>query len=246
MPSPCFTRCPILYEDRWLVAVNKPDGMVSHPNSRGPEKPERRISCAFAGAYDGGERRFDTPEGPLWLLHRLDQDTSGVLLAARDAVTAAALRAQFESQAIRKTYLALVAGRPSPPSGLWRDHLEKRRFQHRVRSQVRTHRPPNAELRYATQKTFPAHRLVLLEITLLTGRTHQIRVQAATRRHPVAGDRIYGDFSLNRELRRSIGLRRLFLHAWRVQFNHPHSRQPVTIEAPLPEELATCLRDGSA
>jgi len=258
----------ILFEDRWLIAVNKPAGVLSHPNTETPSVPPRR-DCAFEGRYHFQERRFDAPGGSLWLVHRLDQDTSGVLLATKSAEMAKKCRACFEETSpsrIRKIYLALVAGKPSPVSGVWRDHLEKRIGHGKVRSSVLRNRPPNAELRYAVRHaravadrerrqgdrssrarkrigtpTEEEKSVSLLEIILLTGRTHQIRVQAATHRHPVAGDRIYGDFSLNRRLRHEIGLRRLFLHAWRLDFRHPMTGHFLSLEAPVPLELEKCL-----
>ena len=255
------TRNPILFEDSWLMVVNKPAGVFSHPNVKTPSIPPRR-DCAFEGRYDFEERRFDTPDGPIWLVHRLDQDTSGALLAAKTADVARKCRVCFEERQVQKTYVALVMGKLSPSSGVWRDHLEKQKGRESVRSTVVRGRPFNAELQYnkvqfthylpsaphpASSFKYPESRiqnpesLSLLEITLLTGRTHQIRVQAAARGHPVAGDRIYGDFRLNRQLRQQVGLRRLFLHAARLAFRHPATNQLLELEAPLPGELEDCL-----
>ena len=235
------TRYPILFEDDCLMVIHKPAGVLSHPNPEG----HRKARSAFEGAYHFQDRRFDAPQGSLWLIHRLDQDTSGILLAAKSLEMAKRCRVYFEEQSIQKIYLALVAGSPSPSSCLWRDHLEKKTDYHKVRSVVRRKQPPNAELRYKIQssefKIQNSCRFSLLEITLRTGRTHQIRLQAATRGHPVAGDRLYGDFGLNRSLRREIGLRRLFLHAFRLQFPHPKTQHTLILEAPLPGELKACL-----
>ncbi len=237
-----YTPYPILFEDRWLIVIHKPAGVLSHPNPG-----ERTASfasaaasrSAFEGTYHFGERRFDAPGGPIWLVHRLDQDTSGLLLASKDVHTARKCRDEFEKQRIRKFYLALVAGRPRPPSGVWRDHLQKRAGRGMVRSHVLRGRPPNVELRYMMRTALPT--LSFLQIILITGRTHQIRVQSAARGHPVAGDRVYGDFQFNRELRAGIGLKRLFLHAWKLEFRHPATGQSLNLEAPLPEALEECL-----
>jgi len=257
-----YTQYPILFEDRWLIAIHKPVGVLSHPN------PGQSGRVAFEGTYHFEERRFNAPGGPIWLIHRLDQDTSGILLASKNVLTARKCRDEFEKQRIRKLYLALVAGKPRPPSGAWYDHLQKRSGRGMVRSCVLRGRPPNAELRYmvgnlnvgavadgdptrksigrlhespsATAPTFP-NNLSLLQITLITGRTHQIRVQAAARGHPVAGDRVYGDFQFNRELRAGIGLKRLFLHAWKLEFRHPATARSLNLEAHLPEALKECL-----
>ncbi len=242
-------RYPILFEDLWLIAIDKPAGVLSHPNLKGPSHP-----CAFEGSYDMEERRFCTLHAPfpfLWLVHRLDRDTSGVLVAAKQTEVARKCRKLFENHEIHKTYLALVRGKPSPRLGKWRDHLKKQTFKGMVRSILLPNRPPNAELQYKILSTFLIPHtsfsapysgfLSLLEITPLTGRTHQIRVQAAARNHPIGGDRIYGDFAFNRELRQQVGLQRLFLHAWRLEFHPPITQQPVRLEAPLAEALNRCL-----
>lgn len=239
MPDASLTPCPILHRDRFLVVVNKPAGVLSHPNS-GSSKPGERT--AFGGRYDLDARRFDTPGGSVWLIHRLDQDTSGVLLGALDEKNAASCRAAFEQEAVQKTYLALVRGNPGP-AGTWLDHLTMTRGKGRVRTAVLKGRPPNAELRFRNLGYSTAHRLSLLEIELITGKTHQIRVQAASRQHPLVGDDVYGDFELNRRLRKDLHIRRLFLHAQRLQFKHPASGQMLTVVAPPPDDLRAVLRD---
>ncbi|HEY1052621.1 MAG TPA: pseudouridine synthase, partial [Prosthecobacter sp.] len=104
--EPTITRCEILHQDRFLIVVNKPHGVLSHPNPKA-SKPQ---SAAFEGSYDADRRCFKSAAGHVWLIHRLDQDTSGVLLAAKDEKTAAACREAFEAQTVRKIYLALCAG----------------------------------------------------------------------------------------------------------------------------------------
>ena len=254
-PSP-FTQCPVLFEDTDLLVINKPEGVLSHPNpgTKGPV-------CAFEGAYDLGDRRFQTPQGPIWLIHRLDQDTSGVLLAVKNKKSANACRNSFEKREVKKNYIALVSRRPMPAQGIWRDALMERRSGGGVRAAINpSGRPaskagrgspvfagrPNAFLNYKMKESFPKFNLALLEIELLTGKTHQIRVQSAYRGHPVAGDRVYGNFTLNKELRQSLDLRRLFLHAWRLTLPHPTSGKLLTIESPLPEELEECLVKASS
>ncbi len=233
------TRCPVVFQDDTLLVVDKPHGILSHPNPAGGEKGR----CAFEGRYDFEDRRFDSPAGPVWLLHRLDRDTSGLLLAAWDGETAEKCRALFEENKIRKTYLALVAGRPHPASGAWRDHLATRRGKSGAQTSVLRGRPSNAELRYSVRQNFPVRRCSLLEILLITGRTHQIRAQAAARGLPVAGDRVYGNFQKNREWRAADGLRRIFLHAFRLEFAHPRGGQILKLEAPLPADLRSCLEN---
>ena len=235
MTGPFFTRHPIVFEDAELIVIEKPEGVLSHPNPGG-----RNSVCAFEGTYDLSERRFDTPQGPVWLIHRLDQDTSGVLLAAKNKKSAEACRMAFEKKEVEKNYLALVSRKPMPPHGKWRDSLTERRAGSGIRAMVSRSGQPNALLSYQMKELYPKLNLALLEIKLVTGKTHQIRVQSAYRGHPVAGDRIYGNFTLNKELKAALDLQRMFLHASRLIFPHPTSGKLLTIESPLPEDLEDC------
>jgi len=235
--SSAITRCEVLHEDRFILAVNKPHGVLSHPNPRAA----RPQAAAFEGRYDADSRCFTNTAGKVWLIHRLDQDTSGVLLAAKDEKTAAACREAFEAEAVRKTYLALCVGGGLKPEDVWLDHLVTAHEKHQVRTSVRHGLRPNAEAKYRLIGYSTAHRLSLVEIALITGRTHQIRVQAASRRLPLVGDDVYGSFDLNRKLRQSLGARRLFLHAHELRLKHPASGQMLTIQAPLPQDLSAVL-----
>ncbi len=231
MNAKATTQCPVLHQDRWLLIVNKPAGVLSHPNE---DDPAGR--SAFAGRYDMDERCFHSPAGKVWLAHRLDQDTSGVLMAALSAEAAEQCRDAFAAGAVRKTYLALVAGLPKR-EGIWLDHLSTEHRRGGVRTKTVPGRPPNAELRYRVLASSRERQVSLIEIDLITGKTHQIRAQAASRHHPVAGDDVYGDFALNRELRKHLGLGRLFLHAARLEMRHPATGKMLRAEAPLAEEL---------
>lgn len=232
-----ITRCEVLHEDRFIIVVNKPHGVLSHPNP----KPTRPQSAAFEGRYDADSRCFTGPAGKIWLIHRLDQDTSGVLLAAKDEKTAAACREAFEAEAVRKIYLALCVGGGLKPEGAWLDHLVTAHEKQQVRTSVRHGPRPNAEAKYRLIEHSSTHRLSLVEIELITGKTHQIRVQAASRRLPLVGDDVYGSFDLNRKLRQSLGARRLFLHAHELRLKHPASGQMLSVKAPLPQDLNAIL-----
>lgn len=235
--SSAITRCEVLHEDRFILVVNKPHGVLSHPNP----KSARPQSAAFEGRYDADARCFAGPARKIWLIHRLDQDTSGALLAAKDEKTAAACRGAFEAEAVRKIYLALCAGGGLKNEGVWLDHLITAHEGHQVRTTVRHGPRPNAEVKYRLIGHSPAQRLSLVEIELITGRTHQIRVQAASRRLPLVGDDVYGSFDLNRKLRQSLGARRLFLHAHELRLKHPASGQMLRVKAPLPQDLSAVL-----
>ncbi len=232
-----LTDSPILFEDAQLVLVNKPAGVLSHPN---PGQITARNRGTFLGVYDFDEKTFETESGKVWLLHRLDQDTSGVLLATKDAESAERLRADFDSGKIRKEYLCLVRGDPGP-KGVWKDHLTLKRDGTKVRSFVLRGHAPNAELRFERVGFSTAHRVSLLRVELITGRTHQIRVQANSRQHPLCGDDVYGDFSWNKKMAREFSSTRLFLHASRLEFRHPVTGRKVVVEAPLASELKEVL-----
>lgn len=234
-----MTSLRVLHEDDALIAVDKPAGVLSHPN---PGRSNER--CSFSGGYDRDERRFEHQGQSIWLIHRLDRDSSGVLLAAKRQETAARLRDLFEAHEIEKTYLALVLGLPRQQLATWKDHLETHKKGGQVRSRVRPGGAPNAELTYRVSERFEDLGIALLEIDLKTGRTHQIRVQCARRRHPVLGDRIYGNFETNKRFRRSLGLSRLFLHASALEFPHPDTGHPIRIESPLPDELQPVLAEA--
>ena len=229
------TTCPVLFHDEHLVMVDKPAGLLSHPNPGAAAG-----KAAFDGQYDEKTRSFSGPGGKVWLIHRLDQDTSGVLLAALDAAVAARCRQAFEAGQVKKHYVTVVAGRP-PARGAWKDALSMARGGGRVRTRTVDSAPLNAELHYENVSYSPSMRMSLLKTVLVTGRTHQIRVQAASRNHPVLGDDVYGDFALNKWAKKTLGLKRLFLHAAMLEFAHPVTGQMLKITAPLPADLSEAM-----
>ena len=236
MPPHPFTPCQILLEDSSLLVVSKPAGVLSHPNE------PLGGGAAFVGRYDATQRRFDGPSGKLWLIHRLDEDTSGVLLAAKTEQAAERCRAAFEEDRVRKRYLAVLLGSGLATDGAWLDHIATESKRGRVRSVVKPGAKPNAELHFKRLAVNHDAKLTLVEIDLFTGRTHQIRVQAARRKHPVAGDDVYGDFSVNKMLRKEFGLERLFLHAHQLEILHPTTRKHLKITAPVANELGAVAK----
>ncbi|MDP6113425.1 MAG: RluA family pseudouridine synthase [Planctomycetota bacterium] len=236
MQATQVTTLPILYEDEYLLAVNKSAGVLSHPNRN---KENRK--CAFEGDYNLRTRCFVFGSAKTWLIHRLDSATSGVLLAAKNEQTAAALQDLFKERQMKKGYQALVASMPTRKEGIWKDFIHTRERQQGIRSKIIEGRAPNAELRFRVAEKFPEHGLAQLEIDLKTGRTHQIRVQAAQRKCPVVGDRTYGNFQANRRLKKILGSNRLFLHSRSLSFTHPVTGKELSIEASLPAELEEAL-----
>jgi 23S rRNA pseudouridine955/2504/2580 synthase len=218
---------PVLYEDDMLLALDKPAGVAVHGGSGISFGVIERLRRARP------EARF------LELVHRLDRDTSGVLLVAKKRAALVNLHAQLREGRVDKRYLVLVRGK-------WRDALRsvelplERYVSSSGERRVRVDREGRvARTTFRRVREWPAADppLALLEAELETGRTHQIRVHLGHLGHPLAGDDKYGDFAWNRALGRQ-GLKRMFLHAHRIHFAHPEDDRAMTIEAPLAADLA--------
>ena len=219
----------IVYEDDVLVVVNKPAGVLTVPLERKRDAPS---------VYDQIET-YLRPAGrrrPL-VVHRIDQDTSGLVIFAKDAAAQARLKAQFKRREPERVYWAVVYGRPDPSAGTWRDRLV---WDSTALIQKETHprdpRGTDAVSAYRTLETFAE--ASLLEVTLTTGRRNQIRIQARLRGHMLVGEQRYtfGPDSL-----RSIPFGRHALHARRLALRHPGDDRPMAFEAPLPPDLADLI-----
>ena len=229
-----------LYRDETLWVLDKPAGVLSHPNP-----PQDRSSKAIVRTqfdYDRELFRLDVPGGKqrqVHLVHRLDQETSGIILCAFSGEAAAKLREAFFHGEVQKEYRAVVVGEPRADKGVWQDRLEKRSEKGRVSVRaVDGH--PNATTEFRVLERFPCG-LTLLSLRPETGRTHQLRVQTSSRGLPICGDERYGDFEANRFVRDEIALRHMFLHAFRVRCRHPSSGHLLRLEAPLTSRLADPL-----
>ncbi len=216
----------VLYEDDQLLALDKPAGMVVHAGSG--------VRLGLIEAL----RQLHPEIAALDLVHRLDRDTSGVLLFVKDRAALTVLHSQLRSGTAAKRYLALVRGRWRGGARRVVAALEKGRLRSGERMVSVADEGKQARTRFIPKQKFAAATLV--EIELLTGRTHQARVHAAHIGHPVAGDDKYGDRTFNREMR-ALGLKRLFLHAKSLGFRHPRTDSRIVIEAPLPPDLTAVL-----
>ncbi len=228
----------VLHEDDDLLVVVKPAGLVVHPG-------HGRRSGTLVHALLGRGTPLATAGGPdrPGIVHRLDRETSGLLLVAKTDAAHRALAAAFARREIRKTYLALVWGRPAPPSGTIERAIGRSRGD-RTKMSVRAPRGRPAVTVYRTVSALPG--FSLLEIDLVTGRTHQIRVHLTEAGHPVVGDRRYGGRPWrgipDRKKRAAIdAFPRLALHAWRIALAHPVTGRPVRFEAPVPDEFKSLL-----
>jgi 23S rRNA pseudouridine1911/1915/1917 synthase len=217
----------VAWEDEHLLVVDKPAGMVVHP-ARGHATGTLAQALAARGAAGGDPGRPG-------IVHRLDRDTSGLLVVARSDAVHRALKAAIQARSVTREYLALVAGRPPARSGTIDAPLGRDR-RVRTRMSSDTDAPRAAVTHFELAEALPRH--TLLRVRLETGRTHQIRAHLHAIGHPVAGDPEYGGGAPADDL----GLDRQFLHAARLAFAHPVTGEPVEVESPLPEDLAAALR----
>lgn len=217
----------VAYEDADLLAVDKPAGLVVHPGAG------RRHGTLAAGLLTRfPELRGVGEEGRWGLVHRLDRDTSGLLLVAKSMVVHRALTEALRRRRIQREYLALVQGTFSIPRGTIDAPIGTDPRRPMLRALVPDGRPSVTHYRLRRQWSEPG--VALLDVTLETGRTHQIRVHLAGIGHPVIGDRQYGG-------RDPIRAPRLFLHARLLRFEHPVSKTEIEIESPLPVDLRRVL-----
>ncbi len=219
----------VVYEDDDLLIVDKPSGLVVHP-APGHWRGTLVNGLLARGDHYGGIAGVARPG----IVHRLDRDTSGLLIVARNDAAQAGVMAQLKARRVRKTYLALVQGSVSAAVGrieasIGRDPKDRKRM-----AVVQDGRPSITG--YRVRERFAAW--TLLELDLVTGRTHQIRVHLAALGHSVAGDAVYGTGTARKG---PDGLDRLFLHAWRLELVSPSSARLVRVEAPLPPSLEAVL-----
>jgi 23S rRNA pseudouridine1911/1915/1917 synthase len=217
----------IIYEDEHLIVVNKPAGMVVHPAPGHPDGTLVNALLAHCPMIAEAGRRERAG-----IVHRLDKETSGVLVVAKDENALKALHQQFRNRAVDKTYLALVRGRVQPPEGIievpiGRDPRDRQRMTALAEGKY-------ARTRYRAVEFFRKH--TLLEAHPHTGRTHQVRVHLSWLGYPVVGDGRYGP------RRQRLLKDRHFLHAHRLGLTHPNTGEKMTFEAPLPAELKAVLQ----
>ncbi len=220
----------ILYQDDALVAVNKPAGLAVHRS--------KLVGHADAFLVDLLREQLG---GTVYLAHRLDRATSGVLLVARSAEVAGALGEQFMGRDVHKQYLAVVRGWPEPTGGLVDYPLPGSR-ENGPRREARTHyrRLATADVPIPLGR-YPQQRYALVECTPETGRFRQIRKHMAHIHHPIIGDCQHGRSDHNRLFKQHFGCHRMLLHARRIALAHPVSGVPLTIEAPLDEAFSALL-----
>jgi 23S rRNA pseudouridine1911/1915/1917 synthase len=223
---------PVLFRDERLLVIDKPAGVPTHPT-------QNRRAGTLVNRLLGMGVRLSSVGGPLrpGIVHRLDAGTSGLMVIASDDATHVALSSMFSRHAVDRRYLTLVRG--VPPNDRFAIEAGLGRVGARVRVDRAGGRP--AETAIEIRRRF--ERAALLEAAPLTGRTHQIRVHLAAIGHPILGDARYGGGGADAA---ALGLRRPFLHSWRIAFDHPVTGVHVELESPLPQDLRIALERAAA
>ena len=216
----------ILFEDDDLLVLNKPAGLVMHPGAG--HQQHTLVNALLAHCKNlsgiGGKERPG-------IVHRLDKETSGALVIAKNDATHRGLSKQFAARTMGKIYLALVAGTPRKNTGVI-DKAIERHPVHRQRMSIARRQGRSAKTEYRVLRS--SGDVSLVECTLHTGRTHQIRVHLHDLGHPVLGDKLYGG-------KRAGNFPRQMLHAWKLSFRHPQSGEEMTFEAPVPPDFAEAM-----
>ncbi|MBC8040634.1 MAG: RNA pseudouridine synthase [Opitutaceae bacterium] len=241
----------LTHDANGLAALSKPEGVLSHPNMES-EVPRALLTVPYT--IKGECFNWTPADIPgaaprrLYLLNRLDSATSGVILVTANEKLALYMRDLFLKKDVRKLYQAVVFGKPSEASQLWRDRLSVQKSRAKIRVGVGTGadaaaKASESKMTVLRQKRDAIPPLALIQLEPLTGRSHQLRVQCAGRKLPIVGDLTYGDFPANKAFAKATGHKRLFLHSYETTFDYDWlgKKFHFTATAPLPDEFAQLL-----
>ena len=254
--KPVKMNLDILYEDKDVVVINKPAGLVVHPGVDGTHAEDSLVSGLMAHCGDS----LSGINGVLrpGIVHRLDKDTSGVLICAKNDKAHRFLAEQFEGREVEKVYLALIAGIPEANRGMIEAPIGRSRGDRKKMDVTSERNGKMAVTKYVVLESFGLGNsseeasgigsCSLVQVRILTGRTHQIRVHFSSIGHPVVGDTVYGDLKLNTFFEQEYGLGRIFLHAFSLGIKLPSSKasksgdkEKSVFETDLPDALKTVL-----
>ena len=239
----------IVFEDEYLAVINKPAGMVVHP---GAGISSGTLANAIAWHFGHGDfdvnssddeqSQIQNLKSKIGIVHRLDKDTSGLIVVAKDEQTHEALAEQFRTRQVSKSYVALVHGSPRDKSGTIDRPIARDRWHRTKMTVARSGRV--ALSIWKVRQRF--EKFALVDVDIKTGRTHQIRVHLASINHPVVGDATYNEGRDNTiadsDIKRAVeSLGRFFLHAEKLSFDHPATSEKLTFTQPLPDELTAFL-----
>jgi 23S rRNA pseudouridine1911/1915/1917 synthase len=219
----------IVYQDEWVAVINKASGVVVHPGAK-----IQKHTLVNALVHHFPEVKKVGPKTRPGIVHRLDKETSGLLVIAKNLEAFDNLKAQFKKRRVQKKYMALVWGRYSRKQGVVSWPIG-RHVKDGARMSIKTKKPKKAETHFKVLKVFNEHSL--LEVKPITGRTHQVRVHMSASGHPIVGDRRYG-----KRKKRTALKSRLFLHAYYLSFIHPKTQKRKEFSIPLPEDLQNILK----
>jgi 23S rRNA-/tRNA-specific pseudouridylate synthase len=239
MEIPLHKSCKILNRHACgLIAVEKADGIMSHPN-----RVADQVRSLVTAPYDYETEAYSIGDRKLYLVNRLDAPTSGVILLSEEFECAAKVKEAFFHHAVEKQYVAIVKGIPPRKQDSWRDCLKVVRQRGSLRTVVALGRA-NAlcDMKLMERGSGPPAR-AMITLKPSTGKTHQLRVQCASRRLPIVGDSTYGEYAFNREFKRQKGSSRLFLHSWKTRIHLTLAGKEVdfSAESGIPEAFAVAL-----
>jgi tRNA pseudouridine65 synthase len=222
----------IIFEDEHLVIIDKPAGLLVH-----------RTRQAFGEDENALIQLRDQIGSWVSPVHRLDRATSGLLLFAKNEEILPALKAKFMDREVQKTYLTISRGIPQEKEGLIDHPLTSERSNRPQEAQTRFRVFAECEIPFNSTGRYPTSRYSLIEVDLLTGRTHQIRRHLAHIRHYIIGDKKHGDNKQNIFFERQFGLKNLLLHAWKLSFDHPLSLEKISLSCPPPVHFRTIMQE---
>lgn len=229
----------IVYEDDDLLVLNKPAGMVVHPAAGNRDNTLVNALLAHCGDSLSGIGGVARPG----IVHRLDKDTSGLMVVAKNDAAHNGLSAQFAVHSLERCYLALVWGRPNPARGVVETQIGRSPLNRQKMAVLKTG-GKRAETHYRTLATFENGAVGLVECSLKTGRTHQVRVHMTALGHPLLGDRVYGKTpkaAKSESLKTAVAFPRQALHSYKMSFEHPLTGKTMRFELPLPPDMAAVV-----
>ena len=234
--NPVDLNIPVLYEDDDCLVLDKPAWFAVHPGA-GIAKDDATILHGIAFLFEERGIAFTSDSV---LVHRLDKDTTGSLLAAKTPEAHKMLQKQFENRDVSKVYLALVAGQPDPPKAIIDSPIGRNLTDRTRMSVLRTSVSREAKTTYRTLES--NGNVSLVQCHLHTGRTHQIRVHLSSIGHPILGDATYGS-SQSGDISKLHAIERICLHAWKLTFLSPTKLQEISVEAPLSVQFVSALQE---
>jgi 23S rRNA pseudouridine1911/1915/1917 synthase len=227
----------IVYEDKDIVVVNKPPFMAVHPGLGGAHEKDSLVNALLHHCRDLTGINDTLRPG---IVHRLDKNTSGLIVVAKNQNSNEEMVNMFKSRSIKKQYIALVSGNLRPKSAMIDSPIGRSRGDRKKMSVVDENKGKEAKTKFVVKEYLGDYSLV--DVYPLTGRTHQIRVHLASIGFPIVGDELYGNYKVNKNIDKISGLKRQFLHAYKLEFDHPVTKKHLCLEAPLTADLVETLK----